>query len=82
MTPMRAQAISIVEQFPEERISELLQMLLRLQLTYECYEENAKVSNAMRAVQNLQKYRKKGAKLHDYKKELADILEERYAILG
>ncbi len=81
MTPSRAQAIGIVEQFPEEHLSILIQNLQYLRSMYVSHEEQ-ELTKSMQAFQNLQKYRKESTKQHNYTDELSDILEERYESLS
>ena len=57
MTPSRAQAFRIVENFPEEHIAILVQNLLNLQSTYMDYREEIHKATAADALNNLQKYR-------------------------
>ena len=97
MTPARAQAISIVEHFPEEHISILVRNLLSLQAAYEDYEEKLDRTEAAEALQNIKNFRdeniersksacqrflsyaKPGIGSGDYKKDLMEMLEKKYA---
>jgi hypothetical protein len=65
------------------RIKQNQKIILTIMDEYVDVEPNTTAeSTSMQAFQNLQKYRKQGKEPIDYRKELADILGERYESLN
>ena len=77
MTALKERAVGIIEQIPDEQISYVISMLENFADTLKATNET-KLSKSQAAYQNLQKYRKKAAEDTDYKKEIADAIEEKY----
>lgn len=86
MTALELKAINMIGKLSEDKISYIVNIMEDLSKGGTDDKASNKgeieLSDAMQAVLNLQKYRKKGTKVIDYKEELSEILEERYASLG
>lgn len=78
MSPMRQQAIKIVEQMPEDKIYDLINILKNIEGLMAPTSTDEK-SDAQIAYQELNRYRRKGLIDRDYKEELYAALKEKYA---
>ena len=76
MTAMQERAMDLIQRMPEEKIYYLINLLEGLVETTPLYKNEP--TNAQKAYQNLQKFRRRGTEDRDYKTELYAALEERY----
>ena len=70
MTEIRAKAIQILEEVPDEHIAEVINFMEKFNVKNE--------SKSMKAYKNFQKYRNRGTTDINYKDELTEVLTERY----
>ncbi len=77
MTIMQEQAMDLIKKMPDEKIYYLIHLLEGFAEPMPTYE--GEPTNAQKAYQNLQKFRRRGTADRDYKEELYSALEEKYA---
>lgn len=78
MTMLKERAVDIIRRMPEEKLFYVVQLLESV----EELSENTKrdgVTQQQRALEDLQRFRKKSNVEIDYKAELAEAREEKYA---
>lgn len=78
MTAIQEQAIEMVKRIPEDKTYILVNILENIEKLLST-DSSADNTESMEAYQNLQKYRKPGTEERDYKAELYEALEEKYA---
>lgn len=78
MTLIQKQAIEIIKKLPDDKIFHVIHILEGIE---ELFPEEKKIEKekSQKAYQELQKYRKSGLMERDYKSELAEALEDKYA---
>ncbi|WP_302610264.1 hypothetical protein [uncultured Mitsuokella sp.] len=77
------EAEALIRQMPEDQVTALVKELQKSKRIEEIFHPAAKKSaKSMRAYENLRRMQKPGAADFDYKAELADAREERYAHLN
>lgn len=84
MSELKAKAIKIIEQFPEERMEYVLKNLENLQKNFQPSDLQEKKRKSQEAWAEIHKimapHRDKFPKNFDYKKELQEYREQRYGI--
>lgn len=78
MTVMKERAIDMVSRMPEEKLYYVIQLLESVECLSENMIKGAKTP-AQKALEDLQRFRKRSDVEIDYKKELAKAREEKYA---
>ena len=78
MTMLQKQAIDIIKKLPDDKICHVINILEGIEKLFPAKEE-AELEKSQKAYQELQKYRKSCSVDRDYKSELAEALEEKYA---
>ena len=78
MTMLQKQAIDIIKKLPDDKIYHVINILEGIEKLFPEKEE-AELEKSQKAYQELQRYRKIGSIDRDYKSELAEALEEKYA---
>lgn len=82
MTMLREQAIEMIKEIPEDKIIYVWNILKNVKdLSEESRQEDHSIEKAQ-AVQNLQKFKGRLPDTFDYKKELEQAREEKYADFG
>lgn len=79
---LRAQAISMIEDFPERAMPDVISALEALRDGSDRIKFPNDPEKAKKACEFIRKHRRMGDVDRDYKKELSDILEEKYASIG
>lgn len=77
MTALRAEAINLIEEIPEENMIHVIHVLKNYRSTME-KNTPERLTKSQAAYRNLLKYQKESQVDIDYKKELADAIEEKY----
>lgn len=78
MTTLQEQAIEIIKQLPDDKIFHVIHILEGIKELFSSEKEPEK-TKSQKAYQELQKYRKSSSVDRDYKTELAEALEDKYA---
>ena len=81
MTALRERMINMVTDVSEDQIPRIILFIENIQRT-EKADHTDSLKKSQLAYQNLQKYRKRCAANPDYKKEIANAIEEKYESLG
>ena len=75
---LRQRAVDMIDRMPEEKLYYVVQLLESVEGLSEKVEEGAKTPE-QRALEDLQRFRKRSNVEIDYKAELAEAREEKYA---
>ena len=75
MTALQEQAVDLIKRLPDDKVFHVINILEGMESDTVTPME----TQAQRAYQNLQKYRKSSPIERDYKAELNEALEEKYA---
>ncbi len=78
MTVMKERAIDLICRMPEERLYHVVQLLESVEGLSESMEKGVKTTQ-QKALEDLQRFRKRSVTEIDYKTELAKAREEKYA---
>lgn len=78
MTTIQKQAIDMIKRLPDDKIYFVVNILQGIEGLYPSDHTND-LSASQKAYRNLQRFRKMGAEDRDYKGELKEALEEKYA---
>lgn len=78
MTMLQEQAIEMIKQLSDDKIYYIVSILEGIEGLYSVRGSQEK-AKAQKAYQELQQYRKSSPVERDYKAELAEALEEKYA---
>ena len=78
MTVLKERAVDMIRRMPEEKLYYVVQLLESVEGLSENIESDAKTP-AQRALEDLQRFRKRSDVEIDYKAELAKAREEKYA---
>lgn len=78
MTMIKEKAVEMLKTLPDEKVVYLIKIMEGL----EGLGETSQVSQKREALKNIQKFRGRLPEDFDYKKELAESREERYADIG
>ena len=78
MTMLQEQAINIIKKLPDDKIYHVINILEGIERLFPMKDES-ELEKSQKAYQELQRYRKSSPIERDYKKELAEALEEKYA---
>lgn len=81
MTMLQEQAIEIIKKLPDDKIFHVIHILEGINELFPPENEQER-EKSQKAYQELQRYRKSGSVDRDYKAELAEILEDKYAGLN
>lgn len=81
MTVMKERAIDMISRMPEEKLYYVIQLLESVEGLSENMIKGAKTP-AQKALEDLQRFRKRSDVEIDYKKELAKAREEKYAYIN
>lgn len=81
MTAMQEQAIDMIKRLPDDKIYYVVNILQGIEGLY-LSEHSKDLSRSQKAYRNLQRFRKVGVEDRDYKNELKEALEEKYANIG
>lgn len=75
---IQEKTIEMIKRLPDEKIYYVVNILQGIEGLFETRDTSDKTTS-QRAYQNLQRFRKSGSVDRDYKAELAEALEEKYA---
>lgn len=78
MTMLQEKAVDMISRMPEDKLYYVVQLLESVEGLSENMEDGSKTS-AQRALEDLQRFRKRSDVEIDYKAELAKAREEKYA---
>ena len=78
MTMIKEKAVEMLKTLPDEKVVYLIKIMEGL----EGLGETSQISQKREALKNIQKFRGRLPEDFDYKKELAESREERYAVIG
>ena len=78
MTMLKERAVDIIKRMPEEKLFYVVQLLESVEELYE-NTKNEGMTLEQRALEDLQRFRKRSDVEIDYKAELAEAREEKYA---
>ncbi len=78
MTMIKEKAVEMLKTLPDEKVVYLIKIMEGL----EGLGETSQISQKREALKNIQKFRGRLPEDFDYKKELAESREERYADIG
>lgn len=78
MTMLQEQAIDMIKKLPDDKIYYVVNILESIEGLF-MENDSQRADRAQKAYHELQRYRKSSLVDRDYKAELAEALEERYA---
>lgn len=78
MTLIQKQAIEMIKRLPDDKIFHVIHIMEGIEELFPV-ENRIEKEKSQKAYRELQKYRKSGSVERDYKLELAEALEDKYA---
>ena len=81
MTALQEQAINMIKRAPDEEVTYVISILNRHALRNE-KDNDASLERSRSAYRKLMSFCRKGSSTGDYKKDLAEALDEKYASIS
>ena len=78
VTALKQRAINLIEQMPEDQVVLVISFIENAQKMPHGKKKNEQGNRAQKAFQNLQRLSRRGTIGDDYKKELEEVLWEKY----
>lgn len=78
MTALRQRAMSMLEKIPEEQVEVIIRYMENVQVVYSQRSNESTFNRAQQAYRNLEKYFGRITESIDYKRDLEEVLTEKY----